>query len=325
MPLKNYLIKLDGRSICQNGAPHLIKDACGEYCFEMLSFMPKGIRYFPSFAAKIITDGGTLSYVSDCFCVCSFGRKIYEINVLPHILYSHSREETTCVHEYFSGGKKYKARIVRDSQKTLYAESSGEKFCAEPLPDGIERERIDGFVPDGGGYLLSVSGEIENQKYIMILRILGNTYDIILERIADAVVYENGNLTLTTSFTDMLRRRRTEKYSLKYGAVSEEKTEYSYGDNLSYGDEFIPYLFLEAIGANDGECAKKYLHADLKDNISEIREYFGSFCSVEYPVYFEPESSITALKYRKGKDAEVRYFEFFTQDGLITNFTETEL
>ncbi|MDR1939752.1 MAG: hypothetical protein LBQ40_03040, partial [Clostridiales bacterium] len=329
---ENYLLRLDGREICKDGAAHELRRD-GVFIFEALSFMPRGARFYPSFAAKLEIADGRVKYASDCFVLTDFGGGNYEARLRPYAVYDGVTSNKTAEASFETGYKSYRAEVRETFFKYLkIAEEypEGGREFSEPLPDGLCGETLS--VIDGG-YKKTVvlNGTADGQKYMLLTEIGQGSADAIAETVfeclADAIEIEKDadggirRITTAKSFNDMLKRTRTEVAEKRDGSYVRVSGGFSYAKRSDeYPTELLPYLFAEAVGAGDAELIAEYLSKELLQNADDVFGYFGDFFAVDYPKYSDAPLNVLAFKYANGNAIKIKYFEFEQRDGKIVNF-----
>jgi hypothetical protein len=332
MPLKNYLLKLDGKTICE---PYPVEND-GEYFFELLSFNDlsewSGL-YYPSFLARLTVKNSELSYLSDCFSVARYKTAV-ELSIIPRAVRMFPPERTVAECSYIYQNRRYEAAVIRGAETVLSVDcvdrQPEKNIFRERLPNGLRGLEMTAPAQGKRQYLIlkgyiggspDDGGAVGGYDYLLVAESFGDGFEIIFEESADIIETENQTVSVTKKFADMLKRERTEKYVFD-GTPDERGAEFFYGADLEYRDELLHYLFLEALGAGDLSCAKKYLAADLRENLREISEYFGEFYSIDYPKHSDLGIDAVALKYRDEKNTLVKYYRFEIENGLIKNFDE---
>jgi hypothetical protein len=323
MPLKNYLIKTDGKIICEK-TPYLIEND-GKYYFEILSlngFDEREGLFYPSFAARLVVKNGEISSLSDCFSSAKYKNAV-ELSIIPRVFRPFLPEKILAKCPYTSQNRRFEASVIRGAETVLSAaclDRPSENAFKELLPDDLRELELTARAYGKRQYLI-LKGLIGDLSYLLAAEIFGDGFGIIFEESADLIETENQTVYVTKKFADMLGRERTEKYVFD-GLPAESGAEFFYRADCEYKGELLPYLFLEALGAGDAARAEKYLAADLRGNIRETAEYFGDFYSIDSPEHSDFGINAAALKYRDGKNTLVKYYAFEIEDGLIKNFDE---
>ncbi|MDR1905299.1 MAG: hypothetical protein LBQ27_00050, partial [Clostridiales bacterium] len=231
LPQKNYHIRMNGDSVCLDGKPYALKSDSGTYCFEFLSFMPFGAKYYPSFSARIVIKENSFSNISDCLSLTDWGGEIYELDVIPHAVMQNVPDVVLSAVEYVSLGRRFCASFIcgcRDALAVDFLDNiqRPQIFC-EYLPDKMSNVNLSVLTHENRQYLL-VTGKTADRDYIMLLALNGENVDIIFEAAAEEIIFTSPNIIVKKHFKDMLRRKRSEYYTLQNGMCAEIKTEYSY-------------------------------------------------------------------------------------------------
>jgi hypothetical protein len=140
MPLKNYLIKTDGKTVC--GPYSVEKD--GEYFFEILSLNDQGEEeglYSPPFAARLTVKNGEIASLSDCFSAAKYKTAV-ELSLIPRVLRLSVPESTLSECSYTSQNRRYDAAVIRGAETVLSVEcadrQSEKNIFRERLPNGLK-------------------------------------------------------------------------------------------------------------------------------------------------------------------------------------------
>ncbi|MDR2091242.1 MAG: hypothetical protein LBP62_06330 [Clostridiales bacterium] len=328
MPLKDYLIKIDGAPPREKKPFKIESD--GEYFFEFISlndFDESDGLYYPSFAARLSVKNGAPSYIPDRLCAAEYKNAV-ELFAVPRAFRPFRRETTLCECRFSAQNRRYRAAVLCGAETVLSIDcidaSADEKnVCRESLPLGLKSAEV-AAAALGKRQYLTVKGDLRGRAYLFIAEFSGGGLSVLFEEEADAIETETQTVSVTKKFADMLKRGRTEKYIFGGGAAELCGAEFFYGAaDVKYKDELLPYLFLEALGAGDLSCAEKYLAADLRENLPEISEFFGNFYSVEGAKHSDFGIDTAALKYRGEKNITVKYYSFALENGIIKNFGES--
>lgn len=320
-PLEDYDIKIDGRRL-PSDRHYDIEAKDGSFRFDFVSYREEANGlYWPAFSAKLDIKNDAVTAASDCFSFTDWGGGANELRVVPHALPLALREIEECALEYDSyDGERYPAYIIAGAYRTLYIEGPDTVYSA-PLPEYVTETKLESRYP-----YIFVAGKALKKKYLSVFKVPDGYSGPgrIFEDTADEINADASGITVKLNFLDMLNRTRSERYVLEGGFYKLRERKFEYGRDFRYKDYLLPYLFLEAVGAADTECIKKYAAEDIADASDDILEYFGSFYSVEYPRFCARPQSTVALKYRNGRHTKVSYFKFQIQNSLITDFEETE-
>ncbi|MDR3293879.1 MAG: hypothetical protein LBT20_07255 [Clostridiales bacterium] len=319
-PVKEHILKYNGRILCADGMTETITVGDGDSVFEILPLRPCQGRFYTAFAVVLTVKNGEPERVTEGASICRVCDR-YEIVFTPQAIFPRLAETVPAEAEYTAQNRRFLLKIVDDGMKYLIAEADSPRtlLFREPLPPCLSAEKIT-VATEGNSLSIRITGKIDEKEYLMILDVRQSGIKILFEECADEIEIAPREIRTATRFYDMRGRTRVKYYTVEGSLITEMRQEYKYGADIAYPTELLPYLFLEALGANDADCLKSYLAPDLCADLDGLYEYFGEFRSVEYPTSGRFPLSTVALRYHDGDKTRVEYVSFVIENGLILNF-----
>ncbi len=207
-----------------------------------------------------------------------------------------------------AGGYRVNAAVIRDNCET-YLFDCENVFYAEKL-------KSSGYYEFFYSNDYPVCGLIygDDKRYITVVST--QTAKKIYENCGESISADGNGFLVTRRLSDTAGRTVTERYAFGNEMCLLTDKKFSYDRKFSDLEELLPYQFLEALLADDEQAAALCLSTELKDKLTEIREYIGDFSGIPQLPPFITEKNLAAIQ---RNDGSVEVFEFFIKDGEIVN------
>ncbi len=168
--------------------------------------------------------------------------------------------------------------------------------------------------PIGSGQLLSIFAKLENGKsYIAVLHYCGD-YTLLLSLSCDAFECCEDGIIVYDCLCDTLDRKCVRKLAFCDDCFAETERHFEYGCRRIYPDELIPYVFLEALGCRDIDCAEDCLSYGMRDTAHN--GFFGDFIGICDCLEYRPY--VVSLIYSDCEGFYTKTYKFTANGGKIS-------
>lgn len=267
-----------------------------------------------NYAIKLFNKDGEIKSINNLVKLLKFSthyelyidmENMQPIGIIKDIIHIKDNTITTTVY------KDNAYRIVFFSDTTLYEKTM-------PPIDKLDITSLN----IGEQIVIVIKGEIiENNKDFLL--IVSYREDVFLELnyiIAHRISIEEDSIVVQDKLNDMLKRTITTKYVLNGSGLETQDRAIDYHlSDSNYIKSMTPYLFLEAVMAEDMEKAAGYLSYDLKDDFNKITDFIGKFSDIK-----SESLNKIAVYDINCNPVNIRLLSFDLRDGYIDNIELVE-
>jgi hypothetical protein len=321
-----YFEKSDKLTIVNN-VPHRgecfsVSETKGNILVSVFSENGLNESYCPPLFAVISVYNGVVS-VFGALRLIKWTDSAYD--VIPLISeVNYYKQPRAILQETLTAGMKHTVTLAEDNTKKLLLECA-ERFAVFDVPKDIKNPKLK-LSPTTSGFLTVLSADTPKGKFLMTVLFDGR-YRLLFSAPADTFDFTESSFTATTHLNDMLGRVAKRTYSFTDGEVKLLDTFFSYDNDKIYPDDLTPYLFLEALTANDLQRAETYLAPEMRGYLEKCKDYFGAFVEIKCPKYVNIPSTkgLTAVALLYNDTSSIvmpRIFKFELKSGLIYNISD---
>lgn len=222
-------------------------------------------------------------------------------------------------------GSQHTVTVYRDSIMRLLCECDT-KASAFDIDYNLSDIKIL-LQPTSLGFLIILIAKTDTNHEYLNLILYDGKYNQLFEDTADEISFAENSFKITKKAEDMLGRVYHKTYTFSNGNFIEAENVFTYRHEKEYPDELIPYLFLEALKANDTNRATSYLSEDLVEMLPHFKEFFGEFTKIECPKYSKNNTkngllTVALLDDLKAVINTPKLYTFQYADSKITNVTD---
>ncbi|MGN0771573.1 MAG: hypothetical protein ACI4MI_03185 [Christensenellales bacterium] len=169
------------------------------------------------------------------------------------------------------------------------------------------------------GQLLSVTARCNDKKFLSVIR-YDDDYEILLQCFADEIDVNEDYVCLSDRLFDMCGRTVHRYLSLSDGNYVVDSIDFEYDRTLSCCDELLCYALAESCFVQDWDMASRIAPAIPQSSLVNV---LGNFVEIlDVPVVKYRPNRI-GLVYGNADDRYVRYYDFYTRDGVIERIIPT--